>query len=49
MNTTISKGGSVGDNVIIGAYLLVDKDISSTCVAEGNPAKPIMMNIIVSR
>lgn len=42
MNTTILKGTTIGDNVIIGAGSLVNKDIPSNCVAVGNPAKPVM-------
>lgn len=41
MNSTILKGVTIGDNVIIGANSLVNKDIPSDCVAAGNPAKVI--------
>ena len=37
-NTTILKGVTIGDNVIIGAGSLVNHDIPSDCVAAGNPA-----------
>ena len=42
MHTTILKGTNIGDNVIIGANSLVNKDIPSNCVAAGNPIKVIM-------
>ena len=42
MHTTILKGTNIGDNVIIGANSLVNKDIPSNCVAAGNPIKIIM-------
>ena len=42
MQTTILKGVTIGDNVIIGANSLVSHDIPSNCVAAGNPAKFIM-------
>lgn len=41
MNTTILKGVHIGDNVIIGAGSLVNKDVPSDCVVAGNPAKVI--------
>jgi acetyltransferase-like isoleucine patch superfamily enzyme len=40
--TCILKGTRIGDNVIIGAKSLVNKDIPSDCVAAGVPAKKIM-------
>lgn len=40
--TCILKGTKIGDNVIIGAKSLVNKDIPSNCVAVGMPAKEIM-------
>jgi len=40
--TCILKGTQIGDNVIIGAKSLVNKDIPSDCVAAGVPAKKIM-------
>ena len=42
MKTTILKGVTVGNNVIIGANSLVNKDIPDNCVVAGNPAKVIM-------
>lgn len=42
MKTTILKGVHVGNNVIIGANSLVNKDIPDNCVVAGNPAKVIM-------
>lgn len=39
---TILKGGTIGDNVIIGAGSLVTHDISANTVAAGCPRKPIM-------
>ncbi len=41
-NVVILKGSCIGDNVIIGAKSLVNKDIPSNCVAAGVPAKKIM-------
>ena len=40
--TCILKGTRIGDNVIIGAKSLVNKDIPSDCVAAGVPAKKIL-------
>lgn len=40
--TCILKGVRIGDNVIIGAKSLVNKDIPSDCVAAGVPAKKIL-------
>ncbi len=37
----ILKGVTIGDNVVIGAGSIVTKDISSNCIAAGNPAKII--------
>lgn len=42
MHTTILKGVSIGENVIIGANSLVNKDIPDNVVAAGNPCKVIM-------
>ena len=41
MNTTILKGVHIGDNVIIGANSLVNKDIPDNVVAAGNPIRII--------
>lgn len=41
-HSTILKGVTVGENVIIGANSLVNKDIPSNVVAAGNPAEPVM-------
>jgi len=41
-DVTVIKGSKIGDNVIIGAKSLVNKDIPSDCVAVGMPAKKIM-------
>jgi len=41
----ILPGVKIGDEVIIGAYSVVTKDIPSNCVAVGNPAKVIKNNI----
>ena len=41
MNTTILKGVYIGDNVIIGAASLVNKDIPDNSVAAGNPIRII--------
>jgi acetyltransferase-like isoleucine patch superfamily enzyme len=37
----ILPGVSIGDNVVIGAYSVVSKDIPSNCVAAGVPARVI--------
>lgn len=42
MNTTILKGTTIGDNVIIGAGSVVSKSIPNNCVAVGNPCRVIM-------
>lgn len=42
MNSIILKGVRVGNNVIIGAGSLVNKDIPDNSVVAGNPAKVIM-------
>lgn len=42
MKTTILKGIHIGNNVIIGANSLVNKNIPNNCVVAGNPAKVIM-------
>lgn len=42
MNTTILKSVNIGNNVIIGANSLINKDIPDNCVAAGNPCKVIM-------
>ena len=36
------KGVSIGDNVIIWANSLVNKDVPNNCVVAGNPARVIM-------
>ncbi len=40
-NTTVLCGVTIGDDVVIGAYSLVNKDIPSNSVYAGNPAKYI--------
>lgn len=42
MNTTVLKGTRIGNNVIIGACSLVNRDIPDNCVAAGNPCRVIM-------
>ncbi|WP_394523274.1 DapH/DapD/GlmU-related protein [Lacrimispora sp. JR3] len=42
MHTTILKGVHIGNNVIIGANSLVNKNIPDNCVAAGNPCRVIM-------
>lgn len=42
MHSTILKGVHIGDNVIIGANFLVNKDIPDNVVVAGNPCKVIM-------
>ena len=40
-NVTILKGVNIGDNVIIGAGSVVNRNIPSNMLAVGNPAKPV--------
>lgn len=40
-SATILPGVTIGDNVVIGAGSVVTRDIPSTCVAAGNPARVI--------
>jgi hypothetical protein len=42
MNTTILKGVTIGNNVIIGAGSVVTSDIPDDCVAVGVPCKFVM-------
>lgn len=42
MKSTILKGVHIGNNVIIGANSLVNKDVPDNCVVAGNPARVIM-------
>lgn len=42
-NVTVLKGVTIGDNVVVGAMSLVNKDIPSNCIAGGVPAKIIRM------
>lgn len=42
MQSTILKGVHIGNNAIIGANSLVNRDIPDNCVAAGNPCKVIM-------
>lgn len=41
MKATILKGTTIGDNVIIGANSLINKDVPSDCVVVGNPQRII--------
>ena len=45
MNTTIIKGGTIGDGAVIGIGSIVTHDIDSCCIAAGIPAKIIKKNI----
>lgn len=40
-NSIVLKGVTIGDNAIIGALSMVNKDIPSNCIAVGNPCKVI--------
>lgn len=40
-NTTILKGVTIGENTVVGAMSLVNKDLPSNSVCAGNPAKKI--------
>lgn len=41
MKATILKGTTIGDNVVIGANSLINKDVPSDCVVAGNPQRII--------
>lgn len=41
VNTVIMPGVTIGDNVIIGAMSLIDKNIPSNCLAFGIPARKV--------
>lgn len=43
-NVCVMPGVTIGDNVVIGAGSVVNKDISSNVVAVGNPCK-VLKNI----
>jgi len=43
MNAIILKGGSIGDNSIIGAGSVVTKYVPTNCVVAGNPARVVKM------
>lgn len=45
MNSIILAGVNIGDNVIIGAGSVVNKDIPDNCLAAGNPVKIIETDI----
>jgi hypothetical protein len=38
---TILKGVTIGDNVVIGAHSLVNRDVPSNCIVAGNPARVV--------
>lgn len=40
-NTTILKGVTIGENTVVGAMSLVNKDLPSNSVCAGNPAKKV--------
>lgn len=42
MHSTILKGVHIGNNVIIGANSLVNKNIPDNCVVAGNPCRILM-------
>lgn len=44
-NVRICKGVTIGDNSVIAACSVVTKDIPANCIAAGNPAKVVKMNI----
>jgi len=44
-NSVILKGVTIGDNSIIAAGSIVNRDIPANCLAAGNPAKVIKENI----
>jgi acetyltransferase-like isoleucine patch superfamily enzyme len=44
-NTTILKGVTIGDNAVIGANTLVNRDVPPNCLAVGNPMRIIQEGI----
>ncbi len=44
IGVTILPGVTIGENAVIGACSLVNKDIPANCIAVGVPAKPIKMH-----
>ncbi len=44
-NVTILKGVNIGDNSIIAAGSIVNKDVPKNCLAGGNPARIIKKDI----
>lgn len=43
-NVTVLKGVTIGDDVVVGAMSLVNKNIPDKCIAAGIPANVIKMN-----
>lgn len=43
-DVTILPGVTIGENAVIGACSLVNKDIPDNCIAVGVPAKPIKLH-----
>ena len=41
MHSTILKGVTIGDNVVIGANSLINKDVPNNCVVVGNPQRVV--------
>ena len=46
---TILKGVTIGENVIIGANAVINKDIPDNSVVAGNPARVLMSKVIYKR
>ncbi|MGD0158839.1 MAG: acyltransferase [Candidatus Bathyarchaeia archaeon] len=44
INVTILPGVTIGENAVIGACSLVNKDIPDNCIAVGVPAKPVKLH-----
>lgn len=49
MNSVILAGVKIGNNVIIAAGSIINKDIPSNCLAGGNPVKIIKENIVTTK
>jgi len=44
-NVTIVRGGSIGDDAVIGAHAVVNKAVPADCLAVGIPARVIRRDL----
>lgn len=49
IGVTILPGVTIGENAVVGACSLVNKDIPDNCIAFGVPAKPIKLHHFVNK